>query len=109
MGIFWDYGSTADSELEGAFDEALAAEPPEERVRGQKARLLAKSVAGLTPPAALNVGRLVVALLIVAVLLGGGVASEAADLKDSSKALLGLAATAFGLVVGLLGGEKPKS
>ncbi len=47
--------------------------------------------------------------MIVAVLLGAGIGTDAANLPNSSKALYALATTAFGIVVGLLTGEKPKS
>jgi hypothetical protein len=52
---------------------------------------------------------LIVALLIVAVLIGAGIATQAAHLTASSAALFSLATTAFGIVVGLLTGEKPRS
>jgi hypothetical protein len=42
----------------------------------------------------------------VAVLVVLGIWSDAQGYEDSSKQVFGLAATAFGVIVGLLGGEK---
>jgi hypothetical protein len=46
------------------------------------------------------------AIIVFLALLGAGIGADAAGLSDSSKALYGFAASIFGVVVGLLGGEK---
>ena len=50
--------------------------------------------------------RLLIALGLVAALAVGGVICEAFDLDSSTDAFWGLATAAFGIIVGLLGGEK---
>lgn len=106
MGIFWsdeveDRGTT----LESVLDVAFAARPPGSDQ--ERARLVRNSAREVAPQAQLKVVPLVIALGIVGVLLGAGIWTDAAGLKGSSRAVFGLATTAFGIVVGLLGGEKP--
>ena len=50
--------------------------------------------------------RLLMALGLVGILAAAAVTSEAHDLHDATDALWGLTTATFGLVVGLLGGEK---
>ena len=57
-------------------------------------------------PGAFRTERFIIAVLIFAAVVGGAVAADATGLPDSSKALYGFSASIFGLVVGLLGGEK---
>lgn len=49
---------------------------------------------------------LLIALGLVGILAAAAVISEAHDLNDATDALWGLTTATFGLVVGLLGGEK---
>jgi hypothetical protein len=102
MGIFWSEPPATD--LEAALERAYQTPPPPEERRAELARQEAQQVAG---PSTFRADRLLLALAIVAVLLGAGVWAEAGNLAASSKALFGLATTAFGIVVGLLTGEKP--
>jgi uncharacterized membrane protein len=53
--------------------------------------------------------RLVGAVVIFGAIIGAAIGTDAAGLPDSSKALYGFAASIFGVVVGLLGGEKTSS
>ncbi|MGH7912357.1 MAG: hypothetical protein ACREQM_04400 [Candidatus Dormibacteraceae bacterium] len=55
-----------------------------------------------------NTGRFVIAMAIFAVLIGGGVATEAIHLTSSSGTLLGLGGAFFGVVAAFLGTEKGK-
>jgi hypothetical protein len=48
---------------------------------------------------------IVAAVLIFGLLLGGGIATEATGLSQSSAALFGFAGAIFGVVVGFLGKE----
>jgi hypothetical protein len=50
--------------------------------------------------------RLVIALGLVGALALGGVIADAFSLEKSTEAFWGLATAAFGIIVGLLGGEK---
>lgn len=65
----------------------------------------AASAAGGNVPAGLQALRLLVAVGLVAALVVGGVVTEANGWTDSSTAIWALATTAFGVIVGLLGGE----
>jgi hypothetical protein len=109
MGIFWDSKDQPSQTVVNAFRAALAETPPEPAALDGEAQARATAVTNTSPPAALNRTNLLVALLIVAVLLGAAIGTDAANLPNSSKALYALATTAFGIVVGLLTGEKPTS
>lgn len=109
MGLFWNYASVPSATVEESFRTALAKTPPQGDALDEEAKTRAAAVTNTNPPASLNKANLVVALVIVAVLLGAGIGTDAANLPNSSKALYALATTAFGIVVGLLTGEKPKS
>jgi hypothetical protein len=50
--------------------------------------------------------RFMVAVAIFAIVVGAALGADAGGLSDSSKALYGFAASIFGVIVGLLGGEK---
>jgi hypothetical protein len=109
MGVFWDYNDEPSPAVVNSFRTALAKTPPADPDLEEEAQTRAAAATNASPPAALNKANLVTALLIVAVLLGAGIGTDAANLPNSSKALYALATTAFGIVVGLLTGEKPKS
>ncbi|MGO9080744.1 MAG: hypothetical protein ACLQDY_17145 [Streptosporangiaceae bacterium] len=109
MGIFWNYADEPPPSVVASFSEALAKAPPQGPALAQEAQTRAAAAAGVTPRASLNRLNLVVALGTVAVLLGAGIGTDAANLPNSSKAIYALATTAFGIVVGLLTGEKPKT
>jgi hypothetical protein len=53
-----------------------------------------------------NTGRFLIAFLIFAALVGGGIATEATHLTTSSGVLFGLAGAIFGIVTAFLGSEK---
>jgi hypothetical protein len=65
----------------------------------------ASAAPGDAVPASLQALRLLVAVGLVAGLVIGGVVTEANGWSDSSTAIWALATTAFGVIVGLLGGE----
>jgi hypothetical protein len=52
-----------------------------------------------------QVGRFVASVIIFAAVAGAALGADAAGLGDSTKALYGFAASIFGVIVGLLGGE----
>ena len=52
-----------------------------------------------------QVGRFLAAVVIFAAVAGAALGADAAGLGDSTKALYGFAASIFGVIVGLLGGE----
>lgn len=109
MGVFWEYTDEPSPYVVKSFKEALESASPAgaealEREAGERA----KAVTGSTGKGRLHAGRLAGALAIVVVLVGVAIAAEALGLDESSKALFGLATTAFGIVVGLLTGERGK-
>jgi hypothetical protein len=53
-----------------------------------------------------NTGRFLIAFLIFAMLVGGGIATEATHLTTSSGVLFGFAGAIFGIVTAFLGSEK---
>ena len=71
------------------------------------ASIASQTTAPLPDDSAFQSSRFLVAVLIFAVVVGAAIWTDADGLSDSSKALYGFAASIFGLVVGLLGGEKP--
>lgn len=105
MGIFWESLSTERASLKSQFREALMASPPSEAEAESRANDLAQASTTETEQS-LQVGRLLIAMAIVIVLIGAGIWTSAAGLSDPSKSIFGIATTAFGVVVGLLGGEK---
>ncbi len=109
MGIFWDYSDQPRPSVVDSFKTALTKQAQQGDDLDAEARERAVAAADATAPASLKAGNLIVALIVVAVLIGAGIGTDAASLPDSSKALYALATTAFGIVVGLLTGEKPKS
>lgn len=109
MGIFWNYTAQPPASTTQLFRAALQAPPPARADLESQARDLA---AQATPQpqvhtANLNVMNLIVAILIVFAFVGAGIGTNAAGLTTSTASLFALATTAFGIVVGLLGGEKP--
>jgi hypothetical protein len=109
MGLFWEGTGEPAPEVERSFRDALATPPASVPDLDAAARQRAAAVANASPPATLKKANLIVALAVVAVLIGCAIGTDAAHLPSSSKALFGLATTAFGIVVGLLTGEKPKA
>jgi len=108
MGVFWDHTDEPPADVVSSFKEALEATPPAGAALQREAGERALAVTRSTGASKLNVGRLAGAIVLVLLLAGAGVAAEAADLSESSKALFGFATTVFGVVVGLLTGEKGK-
>ena len=108
MGIFWEETGNPAPDVERSFKDALAKAPPSDSTLDAEAHDRATAAANANTPAKLKTANLIVALLIVAVLIGCAIGTDAAHLPNSSKALFGLATTAFGIVVGLLTGEKTK-
>jgi hypothetical protein len=108
MGLFWDYPARPSPVLVQSFREALLT-PPDASLIDADAETRAAAATSTADTAKLNAARLVVSLGIVAVLVIGGVITDANHLVASSTALYTLATTAFGIVVGVLSAEKPKS
>jgi hypothetical protein len=90
------------------FRAALAAPPPSKADLDQQAQELATAVASATPSQTgeVNKGNLITALLIVVAFVGAGIGTDAVGLSASSTALFALGTTAFGIIVGMLSGEK---
>ncbi|MDX6231691.1 MAG: hypothetical protein QOH68_650 [Nocardioidaceae bacterium] len=107
MGIFFEHrDAAATAKVKQALEDAYrqeAATPAEAQVRaaGVAPAVVAQAAAPAFQPA-----RFFGALAIVAALIALGIFAEANGWKDSSKAVFALATTLFGVVVGLLGGEK---
>jgi hypothetical protein len=82
--------------------------PPPEAELDQRAQALAMAVASTAPSQTgeVNKGNLITAILIVFVFVGAGIGTDAAGLSTSATALFALGTAAFGIIVGLLGGEK---
>lgn len=109
MGIFWESPTQTPPATVQLFHAAYAMQPPAADMVGQLATNSAAAAVSLSAPTTLNSTRLILALAIVAVLLGAGIWTDQAHLADSSKTLFALATTAFGIVTGLVTGEKSKS
>jgi hypothetical protein len=108
VGIFWEPLSTERASLRSQFREALMASPPSKAEADSRADDLARA-STTDSRQSLQVGRLLIAMAIVIVLVGAGIWTAAVGLSDPSKSIFGIATTAFGVVVGLLGGEKKSS
>ena len=110
MGIFWERAvQPPPTPADEAVDIHEAYQEPTDAERAAHARGRAQAIAQTPEPAKLKAVPLLVAFGVVVAFVVGGVVAEAIHLPDSSKALFGLATTAFGLVVGLLTGEKSNS
>jgi hypothetical protein len=111
MGIFWNYPDQPAQPrpyVVQQFRTALATHLPADANVDQQARDLAAAVASLPPPqATLDKRNLGIAILIVFAFVGAGIGTDAVGLSTSTTSLFALATTAFGIVVGLLTGEKP--
>jgi hypothetical protein len=93
--------------LVGIVSDALAQPAPTGTNPAQKANTQATQVANqLLGGASFNTGRFVIALLIFALLLGGGIAANACSQTASGSTLFALATTVFGVVSAFLGTEK---
>lgn len=106
MGLFYERVSTgAGKTMKEALAEALETDPSSVGNVEEAAKVRAAEVApaGYTK---FNAGRFIGAVVVFAIIVAAGIATEAFDLDKSSDALWALAATVFGVVVGFLGGEK---
>ena len=105
MGVFFDKGTSNSAAVEQAVAEALKADPPADETALRVAtRDLTESLG--TAVSSLATQRLIGAIVLVMFFVVGGVALDVTDHGDSSKTLFGFASTLFGVIVGLLGGEK---
>jgi hypothetical protein len=112
MGIFWNYAEQPQTpaSMVQQFRAALAAPSVSGPELDRQAQALADEAAAPPPRAQgaqMNTGNLIIAIGIVAALIGAGIGTNAAGLGTSTTSLFGLATTAFGIVVGILTGEKP--
>jgi len=109
MGIFWD-----DTAVSGAAEHLIASEIKlrapdlDDDDVATKASALAAAAKGTAATTKFHANRMLVALAFVMAFVGAGIGTEAAGLNNSSKALFGLGSTAFGIIVGIVTGEKPK-
>lgn len=112
LGVFWNYTEQpqAQASTTQLFRAALNAPAPATSADLDKqAQDLATEVSSppRTQAAELNATNLVIGILIVIAFVGAGIGTNAAGLTTSTTSLFALATTAFGIVVGLLTGEKP--
>lgn len=111
LGVFWNYTEQpqAQASTTQLFRAALNAPAPATSADLDKqAQALATEVSSpRTQAAELNSTNLVIGILIVIAFVGAGIGTNAAGLTTSTTSLFALATTAFGIVVGLLTGEKP--
>lgn len=111
MGIFWNYPDQPQPRpyLVQQFRTALATQPPADANLDQQAHDLAAAVASAPPAQAATLDKLnlAIAILIVFAFVGAAIGTDAVGLSTSTTSLFALATTAFGIVVGLLTGEKP--
>jgi hypothetical protein len=114
MGVFFDSPGTQELLPVSTVHDMVHAslrEPPPATPDDLNARTDAviKSMSSNSAPvdvaASLQALRLLVAVGLVAALVIGGVVTEANGWSNSSTAIWALATTAFGVIVGLLGGE----
>jgi hypothetical protein len=107
VGVFFNQVPVQRMQVHNAILDALRTDPAQ--VQNPDAEAQNRTDAAITPPAsyaAFNTGRFIGAILIFGALVGAAIGSDAAGLADSQKALYGLAASVFGVVIGFLGGEK---
>jgi hypothetical protein len=107
MGVFFD-ARVAQPKIEQAISSAFSSRPEVLQQPQEAAMTAARAV---TSSAAVvekqfNARNFLFALAIFLAIVVAAVVTDALKLPDSSKALWGLAASIFGVIVGLLGGEK---
>jgi hypothetical protein len=102
VGIFFE--TRVHQDVEDAVRQAA----DDERRGGQGGRDLAMLALlhGAPRTQALQWNRLLLAIGLVGILAAAAAGAEWADLTTSSEALWGLATATFGIVIGLIGGEK---
>jgi hypothetical protein len=94
--------------IEDAVRDALVQPPPASLTSAQTDAVARADAATRQMPddGGFHSDRFLVAIGIFALVVAAAVGTDAGGLPDSSKALYGFAASIFGVVVGLLGGEK---
>ena len=105
MPVFYDRVKADETRVKGALKEALNTHPEEVEDVDQEAERRAAEIAP-AGYATFNAGRFIGALVLWAVIVIGGIVTEATDLENSSDALWGAAAIVFGVIVGFLAGEQ---
>jgi hypothetical protein len=103
MGVFFGRRPGQAQVVEG-IKAALETDP--QTIADTSAEAKERAAALAQPDQPFYTARFVVAVLIFACIVGAAIGTDAAGLSASSKALYGFAAAIFGVVVGLLGGEK---
>jgi hypothetical protein len=110
VAIFWQAPAEPNAVLKQVVGDAVRLAPEQVDVDAEITARTAAAAAGAQGQGGeLQVARVVFALVLVAAFVGAGIGCEAGDLTDGAKALYGLAATAFGIVVGLVTGERPSA
>jgi hypothetical protein len=106
MGVFYE-ASDSNEQIRRVVKDALAARPALAEDAEAVEHNASAAVKAVKSSSQLDVGRLLIAIAILAVIVGAAVGTDAANLDDlSSKALWALASSVFGVILGLLGGEK---
>ncbi len=88
---------------------ALAANPNDPGTSGVPKQVAQDVANQLLGGATFNTGRFVIAFLIFAALVGGGIACEATHLTTATGTLFGFAGAIFGIVTAFLGTESAAS
>lgn len=109
MGIFYERASVRPAVHEALRDALAAPTPPQADIDAEAARRAAGVTDDLERSSTLQVSRVLVALGLFCALIGAAIATEAADLGASSKALWGLTASVLGLIVGFSAGRSPRA
>jgi len=106
MGVFWDTQPNEVSyHLVASIEDALTTAAPSDSTQLHKMAVQKAKAIQTTPPVSFHPTRLVIAMFIVAILVGAGIYCDAHSYADATKYVFGIATTAFGIVVGLLTGK----
>jgi hypothetical protein len=105
MPVFYERVKADEDRVKGALKEALTTHPAEVGDVDQEVERRAADIAPVGY-AQFNAGRFLGALVLWALIVIGGIVTEATSLDNSSDALWGAAAIVFGVIVGFLAGEQ---
>jgi hypothetical protein len=106
MGVLYESGDPSEK-IRMVIREAMGAESALANDAEAVETKASAAVQAVKSSSKLSAGRLLIAIAILAAIIAAAVGTDAANLDDpSSKALWTLASSVFGVILGLLGGEK---